>query len=59
MKWFECYPTPLEAQALGSREAIVWLGEFGPSMVQNELNCKIRVDELNSNSQFDFVNIMS
>jgi len=32
-KWFDYYPTSLEAEALGLKEAIVWLGELGLSMV--------------------------
>jgi len=42
-KWFDYYPTPLEAEALGLREAIVCLGELGLSMVPIELDCKLVV----------------
>lgn len=35
-KRFEYFPTPLEAEALGLREGITWLGELGLSMMQIE-----------------------
>jgi len=60
-KWFGCYPSPLEAEALGLREAISWLGELGLSMVQIELDCKLVVEDImdKSNNQSDFDNILS
>jgi ribonuclease HI len=59
-KWFECYPSPLEAEALGLRGAISWLGELGLSVVQIELDCKLVVEGImdKSNNQSDFGNIM-
>ena len=44
-KWYE-FPSPLEAEAFGFKEAILWLGELGLSKVQIELDYKLLVEEI-------------
>lgn len=60
-RWFECTPPPLEAEALGLKEAILWLGELGLSNVLIELDCKLVVDSIvdGTKNQSEFGNIMS
>ncbi|RHN48105.1 hypothetical protein MtrunA17_Chr7g0260151 [Medicago truncatula] len=40
-KWYEGTPPPQEAEALGLRDAIIWLGHLGMSKVHTELDCKL------------------
>lgn len=45
-KWYEGTPPPLEAEALGLRDAILWLGQMGLSKVHIELDCRLMVDSI-------------
>jgi len=60
-KRFEYFPTPLEAEALGLREGITWLGELGLSMVQIEPDYKLVVEAImdTSNNKYEFGNILA
>lgn len=60
-RWFECTPRPLEAEALGLKEAILWLSELGLSNVLIGLDCKLLVDGIvdGTKNQSEFGNIMS
>jgi hypothetical protein len=42
--WYEGCPSPQEAEAVGLRDAILWVGQLGSSNVQIELECKLVVD---------------
>jgi len=44
--WHEGVPSPSEADALGSRDAILWLGNLRLSKVHIELDCKLTVDNI-------------
>jgi len=39
-------PPPLEAEALGLKEAILWHSELGLSNVHIELDCKLVTDSI-------------
>ncbi|KEH36568.1 hypothetical protein MTR_2g014845 [Medicago truncatula] len=39
--WYEGCPPPQEAEAVGLRDAILWLGQLKLSNVQLELDCKL------------------
>jgi len=60
-KWYEGLPTPLEAEALGLRDAILWLGDLGLSKVHIELDRKLVVDNIvdSSKNESEFGNIMA
>jgi len=59
-KWYDGVPPPSEAEAMGLREAILWLGQLGLSKVQIELDGKLVVDNIlnRTNNQSDFGNII-
>jgi len=50
-KWYECFPSPSEAKALGLRDAILWLGNLGLSKVHIKLVCKLVVDNIVDSSK--------
>jgi len=59
--WYEGKPLPREAEAVGLRDAIPWLGRLGLSKVLIELDCKLVIDSIfyrNSN-QAEFGSIIS
>ncbi|PNX72103.1 60S ribosomal protein l23, partial [Trifolium pratense] len=47
--WFYGLPQPQEAEACGLREAIIWLGDRGLTVVSIELDCKLVVDGISHN----------
>jgi len=59
-KWYDGVPPPSEAEALGLRDAILWLGQLELSRVQIELDCKLVVDSIvdRTNNQSEFGNII-
>lgn len=60
-KWYEGFPSPSEAEALGLRDAILWFGNLGLSKVHVELYCKLVVDNIvdNSKNELEFGNIIA
>jgi len=60
-KWYDYIPSPLEAETLGLKEAMLWLVELGLSNVKIELDCKLVVDCIvdRFKNQSKFGNIMS
>jgi len=59
--WFNGVPTPMEAEAWGLKEAILWLGEMGMSNVSIELDCKLVSEGIldRSTNQSEFGQIVS
>jgi len=59
-KWYDGVPSPSEAEAMGLREAILWLGQLGLSKVRIELDRKLVVDSIfdRTNNQSEFGNII-
>jgi ribonuclease HI len=59
--WYEGNPLPHEAEAVGLRDAILWLGQLGLSDVHIELDCKLVVDSIcdKNNNQAEFGNIIA
>jgi len=58
--WYEGCPPPQEAEAVGLRDAILWLGRLELLNVQIELNCKLVVDSIcdKNNNQGEFGSII-
>ncbi|XP_024636060.1 uncharacterized protein [Medicago truncatula] len=58
--WYEGCPPPQEAEAVGLRDAILWLGQLELSNVQLELDCKLVVDSIydKNNNQAEFGSII-
>ena len=59
--WHEGSPPAQEAEAVGLRDAIVWLGSLGLSHVHIELDCKLVVDNISdrTKNQAEFGNIIT
>jgi len=55
-KWLNGSHPLVEAEAIGLREAIIWLGELGLSRVLIELDCKLVVDDISDSiiNHFEF-----
>jgi ribonuclease HI len=61
IKWYDGVPPPSEAEAMGLKDAILWLGQLGLSKVQIELDCKLVVESIldRTNSQSEFGTIIN
>jgi len=61
-KWYDSFPSPLEAEAMGMCDAISWIDQLGLSKMQIELDCKRVVDSIvdrsNNKSEFDNIVLM-
>lgn len=59
-KRHEGSPPPQEAETMGLRNAIIWLGHLGLSNVHFELDCKLVVDNImdRTNNQAEFGKII-
>lgn len=59
--WFDGVPTPMEAEAWGLKEAILWLGGMGTPNVSIELDCKLVTEDIldRSTNQSEFGQIVS
>ena len=60
-KWHDGVPPPSQAEAMGLRDAILWLGQLGLSKVQIELDSKLVVESIldRTNSQSEFGTIIN
>jgi len=59
--WYEGNPLPHEAEAVGLRDTILWLGQLRLSDVHIELDFKLVVDSIcdKNNNQAEFGNIIA